>query len=128
MSAAAHPSDMKLLHAGTVLAPCPGETPGTIETLSRSAMTTVALRLSASQWPHWYEKEKRVKAKQTHFVSHFPLDYGVSFAFVHQAALQVGGHGERLHQCREVVLTTYKTVPVQVITPQKSMGVCRLKG
>ncbi|CAG5927342.1 unnamed protein product [Menidia menidia] len=26
----------------------------------------------------------------------------------------VGGHGERLHQCREVVLTTYKTVPVQV--------------
>lgn len=35
--------------------------------------------------------------------------------FVHQAALQVGGHGERLHQCREVVLTTFKTVPVQVI-------------
>ncbi|XP_024860693.1 diacylglycerol kinase iota [Kryptolebias marmoratus] len=34
--------------------------------------------------------------------------------FVHQAALQVGGHGERLHQCREVVLTTFKTVPVQV--------------
>lgn len=33
---------------------------------------------------------------------------------VHQAALQVGGHGERLHQCREVILTTYKTVPVQV--------------
>lgn len=33
---------------------------------------------------------------------------------VHQAALQVGGHGERLHQCREVVLTTFKTVPVQV--------------
>uniref|UniRef100_A0A3Q3AR69 Diacylglycerol kinase n=1 Tax=Kryptolebias marmoratus TaxID=37003 RepID=A0A3Q3AR69_KRYMA len=30
------------------------------------------------------------------------------------AALQVGGHGERLHQCREVVLTTFKTVPVQV--------------
>lgn len=31
-----------------------------------------------------------------------------------QAALQVGGHGERLHQCREVVLTTYKTIPMQV--------------
>ncbi|KAG7265532.1 hypothetical protein CRUP_022006 [Coryphaenoides rupestris] len=30
-----------------------------------------------------------------------------------EAALQVGGHGERLHQCREVVLTTFKTVPVQ---------------
>lgn len=35
---------------------------------------------------------------------------------VRQAALQVGGHGERLHQCREVVLTTFKTVPVQVRT------------
>lgn len=33
---------------------------------------------------------------------------------VHQAALQVGGHGERLHQCREVTLTTFKTMPVQV--------------
>ena len=40
----------------------------------------------------------------------------VSLLFVHQAALQVGGHGERLHQCREVVLTTFKTVPVQVST------------
>ena len=38
----------------------------------------------------------------------------VSLPLVHQAALQVGGHGERLHQCREVVLTTFKTVPVQV--------------
>uniref|UniRef100_H9H6R4 Diacylglycerol kinase n=1 Tax=Monodelphis domestica TaxID=13616 RepID=H9H6R4_MONDO len=31
-----------------------------------------------------------------------------------QAALQVGGHGERLTQCREVVLTTAKAIPVQV--------------
>lgn len=31
-----------------------------------------------------------------------------------QAALQVGGHGERLTQCREVVLTTSKAIPVQV--------------
>lgn len=38
----------------------------------------------------------------------------MNLQLVHQAALQVGGHGERLHQCREVVLTTFKTVPVQV--------------
>eukprot|EP00079_Xenopus_tropicalis_P034310 XP_017948081.1 PREDICTED: diacylglycerol kinase iota [Xenopus tropicalis] len=31
-----------------------------------------------------------------------------------QAALQVGGHGERLHQCREVTLLTYKAIPMQV--------------
>lgn len=31
-----------------------------------------------------------------------------------QAALQVGGHGERLTQCREVLLTTAKAIPVQV--------------
>ncbi|XP_038261124.1 diacylglycerol kinase zeta isoform X11 [Dermochelys coriacea] len=31
-----------------------------------------------------------------------------------QAALQVGGHGERLHQCREVMLTTSKAIPMQV--------------
>lgn len=42
--------------------------------------------------------------------------FGVNLPLVHQAALQVGGHGERLHQCREVVLTTFKTVPVQVST------------
>ncbi|KAI3371029.1 hypothetical protein L3Q82_023516, partial [Scortum barcoo] len=28
--------------------------------------------------------------------------------------LQVGGHGERLHQCKEVTLTTYKSIPMQV--------------
>ncbi|XP_006780970.1 diacylglycerol kinase iota isoform X3 [Neolamprologus brichardi] len=38
----------------------------------------------------------------------------IGFTMASLAALQVGGHGERLHQCREVVLTTYKTVPVQV--------------
>uniref|UniRef100_A0A3P9QHZ3 Diacylglycerol kinase n=1 Tax=Poecilia reticulata TaxID=8081 RepID=A0A3P9QHZ3_POERE len=37
----------------------------------------------------------------------------IGFTMASLAALQVGGHGERLHQCREVVLTTYKTVPVQ---------------
>lgn len=31
-----------------------------------------------------------------------------------QATLQVGGHGERLHQCKEVTLTTYKSIPMQV--------------
>lgn len=31
-----------------------------------------------------------------------------------QAALQVGGHGERLCQCRQVVLTTSKAIPMQV--------------
>ncbi|XP_035768822.1 diacylglycerol kinase iota-like [Neolamprologus brichardi] len=30
------------------------------------------------------------------------------------ATLQVGGHGERLNQCREVILTTTKPLPVQV--------------
>ena len=34
--------------------------------------------------------------------------------FAHQAALQVGGHGERLMQCQTVRLTTYKTIPMQV--------------
>ncbi|TNN83272.1 Diacylglycerol kinase zeta [Liparis tanakae] len=30
------------------------------------------------------------------------------------ATLQVGGHGERLHQCKEVTLTTFKSIPMQV--------------
>uniref|UniRef100_A0A8C9T0M7 Diacylglycerol kinase n=1 Tax=Scleropages formosus TaxID=113540 RepID=A0A8C9T0M7_SCLFO len=38
----------------------------------------------------------------------------IGFTVASLAALQVGGHGERLHQCREVTLTTFKTVPVQV--------------
>ncbi|XP_049329390.1 diacylglycerol kinase iota isoform X2 [Astyanax mexicanus] len=38
----------------------------------------------------------------------------IGFTMASLAALQVGGHGERLHQCREVTLTTYKTMPVQV--------------
>ncbi|XP_035536222.1 diacylglycerol kinase iota [Morone saxatilis] len=38
----------------------------------------------------------------------------IGFTMASLAALQVGGHGERLHQCREVILTTFKTVPVQV--------------
>uniref|UniRef100_A0A6Q2YP98 Diacylglycerol kinase n=1 Tax=Esox lucius TaxID=8010 RepID=A0A6Q2YP98_ESOLU len=38
----------------------------------------------------------------------------IGFTMSSLAALQVGGHGERLHQCREVTLTTFKTVPVQV--------------
>ncbi|XP_026859672.2 diacylglycerol kinase iota isoform X3 [Electrophorus electricus] len=38
----------------------------------------------------------------------------IGFTMASLAALQVGGHGDRLHQCREVILTTYKTMPVQV--------------
>ncbi|XP_077450627.1 diacylglycerol kinase iota isoform X2 [Stigmatopora argus] len=38
----------------------------------------------------------------------------IGFTVASLAALQVGGHGERLHQCREALLTTFKTVPVQV--------------
>ncbi|XP_064417887.1 diacylglycerol kinase iota [Latimeria chalumnae] len=38
----------------------------------------------------------------------------IGFTMASLAALQVGGHGERLHQCREVTLTTYKTIPMQV--------------
>lgn len=39
---------------------------------------------------------------------------GFLFVCFLQAALQVGGHGERLHQCREVTLLTYKSIPMQV--------------
>uniref|UniRef100_A0A8C7DD27 Diacylglycerol kinase n=1 Tax=Oncorhynchus kisutch TaxID=8019 RepID=A0A8C7DD27_ONCKI len=38
----------------------------------------------------------------------------IGFTMSSLAALQVGGHGERLHQCREVTLTTFKTIAVQV--------------
>ncbi|XP_018619056.2 diacylglycerol kinase zeta-like isoform X3 [Scleropages formosus] len=38
----------------------------------------------------------------------------IGFTMTSLAALQVGGHGERLHQCREVTLTTYKSIPMQV--------------
>ncbi|XP_048340311.1 diacylglycerol kinase zeta isoform X1 [Sphaerodactylus townsendi] len=38
----------------------------------------------------------------------------IGFTMASLAALQVGGHGERLHQCREVVLTTFKAIPMQV--------------
>uniref|UniRef100_A0A8C8Y8K3 Diacylglycerol kinase n=1 Tax=Panthera leo TaxID=9689 RepID=A0A8C8Y8K3_PANLE len=38
----------------------------------------------------------------------------IGFTMASLAALQVGGHGERLHQCREVVLLTYKPIPMQV--------------
>jgi diacylglycerol kinase (ATP) len=34
--------------------------------------------------------------------------------FTFQAALQVGGHGERLYQCQVAKLTTYKPIPMQV--------------
>ncbi|XP_051885667.1 diacylglycerol kinase zeta [Pristis pectinata] len=38
----------------------------------------------------------------------------IGFTMASLAALQVGGHGERLNQCREVTLTTYKSIPMQV--------------
>ncbi|CAN0430923.1 unnamed protein product [Lampetra planeri] len=38
----------------------------------------------------------------------------IGFTMTSLAALQVGGHGERLHQCKEVTLTTYKSIPMQV--------------
>ncbi|XP_058386927.1 diacylglycerol kinase iota isoform X8 [Diceros bicornis minor] len=38
----------------------------------------------------------------------------IGFTMASLAALQVGGHGERLHQCREVMLLTYKPIPMQV--------------
>ncbi|XP_060032485.1 diacylglycerol kinase zeta isoform X3 [Erinaceus europaeus] len=38
----------------------------------------------------------------------------IGFTMTSLAALQVGGHGERLTQCQEVVLTTSKAIPVQV--------------
>ncbi|XP_077370596.1 diacylglycerol kinase zeta-like isoform X2 [Festucalex cinctus] len=38
----------------------------------------------------------------------------IGFTMTSLATLQVGGHGERLNQCREVILTTTKALPVQV--------------
>uniref|UniRef100_A0A8C8VG30 Diacylglycerol kinase n=1 Tax=Pelusios castaneus TaxID=367368 RepID=A0A8C8VG30_9SAUR len=38
----------------------------------------------------------------------------IGFTMTSLAALQVGGHGERLHQCQEVMLTTSKAIPMQV--------------
>ncbi|ESO87278.1 hypothetical protein LOTGIDRAFT_107128, partial [Lottia gigantea] len=38
----------------------------------------------------------------------------VGFTYSSLATLYVGGHGERLMQCREVKLTTYKSMPMQV--------------
>uniref|UniRef100_A0A8C3YJI5 Diacylglycerol kinase n=1 Tax=Catagonus wagneri TaxID=51154 RepID=A0A8C3YJI5_9CETA len=38
----------------------------------------------------------------------------IGFTMASLAALQVGGHGERLHQCREAMLLTYKPIPMQV--------------
>uniref|UniRef100_A0A8D0L436 Diacylglycerol kinase n=1 Tax=Sphenodon punctatus TaxID=8508 RepID=A0A8D0L436_SPHPU len=38
----------------------------------------------------------------------------IGFTMASLAALHVGGHGERLHQCREVTLLTYKSIPMQV--------------
>ncbi|TRY87205.1 hypothetical protein DNTS_031732 [Danionella cerebrum] len=38
----------------------------------------------------------------------------IGFTMTSLATLQVGGHGERLHQCQQVMLTTFKPIPVQV--------------
>ncbi|KAM6937331.1 diacylglycerol kinase zeta isoform 3-T3 [Xenentodon cancila] len=38
----------------------------------------------------------------------------IGFTMTSLATLQVGGHGERLHQCKEVTLTTHKSIPMQV--------------
>ncbi|XP_072242876.1 LOW QUALITY PROTEIN: diacylglycerol kinase zeta-like [Leuresthes tenuis] len=38
----------------------------------------------------------------------------IGFTMTSLATLQVGGHGERLHQCKEVTLTTDKSIPMQV--------------
>ncbi|XP_069385188.1 diacylglycerol kinase zeta isoform X2 [Paralichthys olivaceus] len=38
----------------------------------------------------------------------------IGFTMTSLATLQVRGHGERLHQCKEVTLTTYKSIPMQV--------------
>nr|XP_043891870.1 diacylglycerol kinase zeta isoform X3 [Solea senegalensis] len=38
----------------------------------------------------------------------------IGFTMTSLATLQVGGHGERLLQCKEVTLTTFKSIPMQV--------------
>lgn len=45
--------------------------------------------------------------------------------YIHlQAALQVGGHGEKITQCNEVKLTTSKTIPMQVRTSYVCVCYC----
>lgn len=48
------------------------------------------------------------------FPTHLSVCALLSLWTLSQAALQVGGHGERLCQCRQVVLTTSKAIPMQV--------------
>ncbi|TDH09973.1 hypothetical protein EPR50_G00092980 [Perca flavescens] len=38
----------------------------------------------------------------------------IGFTMTSLATLQVGGHGERLHQCKDVTLTTFRSIPMQV--------------
>ncbi|XP_068595114.1 diacylglycerol kinase zeta [Brachionichthys hirsutus] len=38
----------------------------------------------------------------------------IGFTMTSLATLQVGGHGERLHQCKQATLTTFKSIPMQV--------------
>ncbi|XP_063761933.1 diacylglycerol kinase zeta isoform X6 [Eleginops maclovinus] len=38
----------------------------------------------------------------------------IGFTMTSLATLQMGGHGERLHQCKEVTLSTFKSIPMQV--------------
>ncbi|KAI2648528.1 Diacylglycerol kinase zeta [Labeo rohita] len=45
----------------------------------------------------------------------------IGFTMTSLATLQVGGHGERLHQCQEVTLTTFKPIPVQIKVNRISM-------
>ncbi|KAB0399663.1 hypothetical protein E2I00_001371, partial [Balaenoptera physalus] len=50
----------------------------------------------------------------------------IGFTMTSLAALQVGGHGERLTQCREVLLTTSKAIPVQPVPEQLRVQVSRV--
>ncbi|XP_053574966.1 diacylglycerol kinase iota isoform X2 [Bombina bombina] len=68
-------------------------------------------RYCAGTMPWGHPSDNRDFEPQRHDDGYIEV---IGFTMASLAALQVGGHGERLHQCREVTLLTYKAIPMQV--------------